>query len=187
MATVVLAILIGAAGCGGDRSAAARGGGTAHLTTTTAAPATSTTAAATTTTIPQCRTSQLSLSSGGSSGAGGTSYSTYYLADRGTQTCSLTGYPGVAVLNAQGSVVQRPATRAAIGTHGPIAVTTVVLSPGQRAQFLVTSVDTVPNPDCASEYTGTTLRVYPPDQTAALTMPFDGGFCDLGVGPVQAS
>lgn len=137
--------------------------------------------------VPSCTTGQLALSFGGSTGAGGTSYSTYYLADSGGTTCSLEGFPGVAVLDAGGNVVQHPATRGALGTHGPVPVTPVVLHPGQRASFLLTSVDNVPNPDCPSEYSGTTLQVYPPNQTSALRQPFSGGFCDLGVGPVQAT
>jgi Protein of unknown function (DUF4232) len=135
-----------------------------------------------------CPTVNLRLSFGKEVGAGGTSYSYYLLTNDGSSTCSMRGYPRVAVLNAQGVVVQKPAVPSLHpGTSTPVRVTTVVLAPGQRAKFLVTSVDIVPNPDCPSLFRGTTLVVYPPNQTVPLRQPFDQrvGFCDLGVGPVE--
>ncbi len=186
---VLLAVLVGAGACGTSHPSAAKTPKKAASSTTSSAPTSTEPSAATTTTttIPACQSSQLQLSSGGSVGAGGTSYSTYYLTNTGSKACAMEGYPGVAVLDAQGTVVQHPATRGALGTHAPIPVTEVVLEPGQRAEFLVTSDDNVPNADCPSEYSGTTLQVYPPNQTTPLDMAFTGGFCDLGVGPLQAS
>jgi hypothetical protein len=188
---VALAVLVvfGAA-CGTGRTPHRTAA--AHPTSTTSFPPTTTSTAAgaatgaTASSVSACTTSHLTLSYGGGTGAGGTTYWTFYFTNNGQTTCSLEGYPGVAVLDASGDVVQHPARRGALGTHAPVPVTLVVLGPGQRASFLVTSIDNVPNPDCPSEFTGTTLQVYPPNQTAAIRQSFSGGFCDLGVGPVQA-
>lgn len=104
----------------------------------------------------------------------------------GSTPCSVTGYPGVSVLDAKGRIVQHPASRSpGPGTSQILPVTTVTLTNGGHAQFLLASVDTVPNPDCASQYQGTTLRVYPPGSTVAIEEPFAMGFCDLAVGPVH--
>lgn len=136
--------------------------------------------------IPPCPTSGLRLDAGSGLGAAGTSYTTYYLTNRGSSACSLTGYPGVAVLDASGTVVQRPAARSAdLGNAHPVSVKTVRIPPGGRVQFVVSSTDTTPNKDCAALYTGDDLQVYPPDQTTALHLPGTYRICDLVVGPVQ--
>lgn len=132
-----------------------------------------------------CTTSQLTLTEGGGNGAGGTSYITYYFTNISTVTCTLTGYPGVAVLDAAGSVVQHPATRSPyVGTTGS-AVTTVRIAPRGRAEFVLASTDNTPNPNCTTLFTGTQLQVYPPNTTTPLRLPGTYHICDLRVGPVE--
>jgi len=92
------------------------------------------------------------------------------------------GYPRVAVLNEHGQIVQHPATRGAVL---PAPLRLVTLKPGQRAQFLVNSTDTVPSPGCPRSYRGARLRVFPPDQATPILDPFKVAFCDLRVGPVE--
>jgi hypothetical protein len=137
-------------------------------------------------TTPTCATNILSLSTLGGLGAGGTSYTTYEFTNNGPTTCSMTGYPGFAVLDAHGQIVQHAATRSTHpGTTTPVPITTVQLATGHNAIFLVSSSDTVPNPDCRNLYTGTTLEVYPPGQTTPILQSYKGEFCDLVIGPVQ--
>lgn len=108
---------------------------------------------------------------------------TYALTNVGRHTCTLFGYPGVAILNAAGRIVQHPAQRG--GIQAPTRVRLVTLARGRQARFIVTSSDVIPSPGCRQAFTGTTLQVFPPNQRQALSLPRTGQFCNLHVGPVQ--
>jgi hypothetical protein len=86
------------------------------------------------------------------------------------------------MLDSSGQIVQHPAAR---GIPTPTPVQPVLLAPGQRAQFTITSSDVIPSPGCQHSYAGTTVQVYPPNQRAALTLAHPMMFCNLHVGPVQ--
>lgn len=190
-----------ATGCGGHSTSAsppqtpastsaAPTSATRAAPSTTAASTSSTSAAATTPTTegrpPNCATSQLGLLYAGGAGAGGHSLSTYRFTNHSSTTCVMTGYPGVSVLDASGNVVQHPALRdPGPGTTTAVPVTTVTLTPGAVASFLVSSTDTTPNPDCPTAYQGSILQVFPPNQTSAIELNEDLSVCDLTVGPVQ--
>ena len=76
---------------------------TSSLAPTTATPAT---------VAPVCPTAHPSVTADlGGQGAAGHSIITYQFANTASTPCTLTGYPGVSVLNAQGLIVQQPATR----------------------------------------------------------------------------
>lgn len=107
---------------------------------------------------------------------------TFALTNRGS-TCRLVGYPGVAYLDAQGNIVQRPARRGAVQAPAPVRL--VTLHPGGKAVFLLTSSDVIPSPGCPHAYSGRTLQVFPPNQRAALRLTRPMQFCNLRVGPVQ--
>ena len=133
-----------------------------------------------------CLTSHLRLSLAASGAAAGTSYSWYYLTNTGHTTCSMIGYPGVAILDNRGHVVQHPAARSTHpGTSPAEPVRLVRLKPGQPAKFLLASTDVIPNRDCRTAHTGKFLQVYPPNQTTPILQPYHRSFCDLVVGPVQ--
>jgi hypothetical protein len=158
--------------------------------TTGMSPPTTGMSTTTTTSLPQrggCRTSDLSLTVATGFSAGGSGYTGYYLTYSGSTTCMISGYPGVAVLNAQGVVVQHAAQRSiyADPSPTPVAVVQVTLKSGQRVQFFVSSSLRFGTSQCPKAFTGTTLQVYPPDQTAAILQPYKGELCDLQVGPVQ--
>ncbi len=131
-----------------------------------------------------CATANLRLAFLGGVGAGGTSFGTYGLTNIGATTCTMIGYPGVSILNAEGAVVQHPAIWGQLSTHPSVAVALVTLAPTQTATFLTTSSDNTPNSSCPIPFTGVQLRVYPPNQTTALYLADPESFCDLGVGPV---
>lgn len=131
---------------------------------------------------PTCFTSHLSLTFARGAAAAGTAYTWYDLRNTGPTACSMIGYPGVAVLNARGRIVQHPATR---GAAVPAQVRVVRLKPGHRAQFLLNSTDTIPSPGCSRAYQGVRLEVYPPNQKTPLFLRFTRPFCNLRVGPVE--
>lgn len=118
--------------------------------------------------------------------AGGTDYTTYEFVNRGPATCTRTGYPGVSITDAQGRIVQRPAVESPrANPDGPVPIRTISLTSGGHATFPLNSTDTIPVPGCPVAFHGTTLRVYPPGDTAAVELPDTGPFCDLVVGPVE--
>src|ERR1019366_2180417 len=131
--------------------------------------------------VATCQTQHLSLTQGLDDGTAGSWYITYYLQNHGPSTCSMVGYPGYSLLFANGSVIQRPATRN--GT----AYSRVQLRPGDRAQFVVRTVDgSIPSTGCSTSWKTAEAQVYPPNQTAAIREPSTIAACDLSVGPVSA-
>jgi Domain of unknown function (DUF4232) len=134
-----------------------------------------------------CATSELRLSHAVSSAAAGTSYRWYTLTNVGPATCSMIGYPRLAILDTRGRVVQHPAVWSTHpGTMPPQRVRLIVLAAGEQARFVLASTDVVPSPGCRALYTGKTLEVFPPNQNTAIRKPFRDSFCDLVVGPLQA-
>jgi Protein of unknown function (DUF4232) len=201
-AALTLAVLVAAlavAGCGSSSSTTSSGASAATSSvatqtktattsggsaTTSSSPTTpSTSASAGTASLTTCRTPNLRLSMVSGQGAAGTAYITYGLTDAGTGSCTMLGYPGVAVLDAAGNIVQHAARRGTAGRAVPVRL--ITLAPGSRATFLVNSTDVIPSPGCTHAYTGVTLQVFPPNQRAALHLAYTGSFCDLRVGPVQ--
>ena len=135
---------------------------------------------------PVCVTSQLRLSHTAAGVAAGTSYTWYSLTSVGPAVCSMIGYPGVAILDAHGRVVQQPAVWSTHPETMPTEpVRPIVLATGQQARFVLASTDVTPSPGCRAPYSGTTLQVFPPNQTTAIREPYRGSFCNLAVGPVQ--
>ncbi|MGH2867484.1 MAG: DUF4232 domain-containing protein [Solirubrobacteraceae bacterium] len=129
-----------------------------------------------------CRSSELRLSFVSGQGAAGTAYLLFALTNSGARTCTMIGYPGFAVLDAQGAIVQHPARR---GIPTPAPVKLVSLDPGHRARFTVTSSDVIPSPGCQHSYSGAAVQVFPPNQRAALRLSHPMQFCNLHVGAVQ--
>lgn len=52
---------------------------------------------------------------------------------------------------------------------------------------VLASTDVTPSPGCRAPYTGKTLEVVAPHESAAIRKPFRGSFCDLVVGPVLST
>jgi hypothetical protein len=151
----------------------------------TSAPEQTTASTASTTSanksVATCQTQHLTLTQGRVGVATGSTYVTYYLQNHGSSTCSMLGYPGVSLLFANGSVIQHPATR------DRTAYSPVQLKPGQRAQFVVRTVDgSIPGTGCSTSWKTAAVRVYPPNQTTSIQQPSTIAACDLTVGPVSA-
>jgi|GEM_PF-1882873 Protein of unknown function (DUF4232) len=149
----------------------------ANQTTSSTAPSTGANKS-----VATCQTQHLTLTQGRVGAATGITYVTYYLQNHGPSTCSMVGYPGVSLLFANGSVIQRPAAR------DRTAYSPVRLQPGQRAQFVLRTVDaSIPGTGCSSSWKTAAVQVYPPNQTTSIRQSSTIGACDLTVGPVLAA
>lgn len=130
----------------------------------------------------RCHTADLSLSRVGGQGAAGTGYTYLALTNISSRTCSLFGYPGVSFRDASGAQVWQPAQRTGA------AANTVTVSPGVAGYFVVSGND-VTGPECPQPVSGSSMVVYPPDETQPLILEAAGGgflACRATVGPVQA-
>lgn len=108
-----------------------------------------------------CSSAQLSVSAGQSEGAAGTEILPIVFTNTGSALCTLQGYPGVSAVVANGVQLGAAATRR--GTSpGPL----VALEPQQTTQAIFTYTD--PMVQCQNPIAALGLRVYPPNQTAAL-------------------
>ena len=101
-------------------------------------------------------------------------------------TCTVAGYPGVSYLDAAGQQVGAPAAR----TEGAAAVP-VTLAPGQAAAAELRETVAQKYGGCQVQETSS-LLVYPPEDTASLTVPYPSTGCTnaeielLQVGTLQA-
>lgn len=132
-----------------------------------------------------CPTSQLTLSLGPIQGAAGTEYQPLRLRNRG-RACTLTGYPGVSMLAADGHQIGVPAERA-----GP-AARAVRLEAGGLATAVLSVANAGAFPDSACRpQQSSRVRVYPPGQRSALTVADAVAVCSasgsrqLHIAPVQ--
>lgn len=109
-----------------------------------------------------CATSHLAASLGPENGTAGTIYYPLTLRNIGTSSCIERGYPGVSFVGSAGDQIGAPADRQ------PGSISTVTLAPGGSisANLGINDSSAFP-PDCnRTPVSG--LRVYPPNQTAAL-------------------
>ena len=105
------------------------------------------------------------------------------LRNTGSASCTLEGYPGVSFVSGS-SQVGAPAA------HTPGTVTLIVLSPGGLGQAQL-GISEASNFGAACGLTGVDgLKVFPPNQTASLTVPHNDQACSntsdvtLHVGPL---
>jgi hypothetical protein len=127
----------------------------------------------TTTTLPgrPCRDGQISVSDGAGDAGAGHEGEVLLFTNRGQSTCTLSGYPGVAGLDAQGNqVVQAERTLSGYlgglengATNAPI----VTLAPGNAASALVEGTD-VPVGSATSCPSYPALLVTPPNLTVSV-------------------
>ena len=128
---------------------------------TTVPPASSTSIPAVAT---ECTSSKLSVSLGEGNGAAGTIYYPLTFTNTGATTCTLEGYPGISLVGSHGNQIGSPAGRAP-----STSPTVVTLAPSQSAVDTVSLSDALDT--CSTPQMGSGLRVYPPNQTAALFAP----------------
>ncbi|MEC3956286.1 DUF4232 domain-containing protein [Nocardia sp. CDC153] len=124
------------------------------------------------TTPPKCVTGQITLDKGHGGPVGGDWFLKFI--NSSSKTCVIQGFPGVSQTNGPtGDPVGEPAERDQ-GADAP-KPTPVVLTPGAAAQFeFITYPKQVNNCDALRT---NTLRVYPPDNTESMWLPWDSLIC----------
>ncbi len=162
------------------------------VSTTTSPPgisSTTTTAPPTSAAGPQpCPTSFLSATLGAPNGAAGSTYYVLTFTNTSKVSCTLTGYPGVSyVAGSQGTQIGAPAARL------PGTVTTVTVQSGASAFATLREVVAGNYPSSCGLTNVAGLRIYPPNQTAALFVAQNTQGCSnssdllLQVGPVASN
>ena len=135
---------------------------------------------------PGCTTGQLRLSLGHPNGAAGTTYTPIILTNTGSAACATGGYPGVSFTDASGHQIGPSSKR----EGGPTK--TITLAPGDSASTLLSQSEpgNSPSAHCVPK-TASRIRVYPPNQTAALLISHRLQVCSTSTGrteitPLQA-
>jgi hypothetical protein len=123
--------------------------------------------------VSHCGTNDLSASIGQASGAAGTTYRQLTLTNQSSAPCTMSGYPGVSLVDASGSQIGEPADR------NPTKPSIVVTLAGNGSAY---SVIGFPNPadlpsGKCSTTTSTNLRIYPPGNTRSLLVPIAERYC----------
>ena len=181
----------GVAGNGGTApSAAASGGGSS--TTAPGAAVPSATPAANGSgglAVLACPTSGLKVAEGSGNAGAGSVYIPIEFTNTSGRTCTLFGYPGVALTTsaAPSGQVGAAATRSAAS---PARVITLAPGASASASLKIAQVANYPAASCgpvSAKY----LQVYPPGQKGAVYLPYTGQGCSkpvfvLGIDPVVA-
>lgn len=170
----------GLASCGGSSPtpAATATRRTSATGTTQVAPSTTPSSSTTefapsTSGAAPCRTGQLRIQVGTGRGAAGNAGQAVEFTNVGETSCAMSGYPGVAALDAQGDQVAQ-AERRATGMMGGLAddaspIPVVTLGPGQMASAEVEGSD-VPLGTATSCVNYPSFLVTPPGETNAVVV-----------------
>ncbi|AHI00846.1 hypothetical protein GCM10010174_15280 [Kutzneria viridogrisea] len=184
LAVGVLAVGVLTTACGArttntSADSAATSGSTSSPTTSGSSPASSASGGGDTKSSgpAKCTTADLKVTLGQGDAGAGHAFTPIVFTNTSGKDCTITGYPGVSfVTGDNGSQVGDPATRVQSGGA------TVTLAPGKQtsADLSRTNVGLYDPAQCApTEVRG--LRVYPPDNTAAVFVPLDGQACSKTV------
>ena len=189
MAAAGLAMVVAAvAGCSAPSSSSNPAGGSAAVTASvpasSAAPATSFASAGSASSAavnqntgggpPGCASRDLKATVGIAQGAAGSVYQVIDFTNIGTSSCSLYGYPGVAL--AGGSPVTQIGAPAARSTAS--APKLVSLAAGATANTLlqITDAQNYPTSRCGPT-ASTYLQIYPPNQTTPIYLAYKSMGC----------
>ncbi|WP_435240745.1 DUF4232 domain-containing protein [Streptomyces cucumeris] len=108
-----------------------------------------------------CSTERLKLTVGRKDVGAGNVYLPLVLTNTSNSACTLTGFPGVSLLDADGALIGEPAARRG-ASHS-----TIPLSPGGSASALLHTLNEgVTDTPCWKS--ATSIRVYPPDSFRAM-------------------
>jgi hypothetical protein len=134
-----------------------------------------------------CANGTLQVKLGPGQGYAGGTYQAIEFTNTSGVPCTLDGYPGVSLVSGPSAQIGLAAKRA---TTAP--VTSITLAPGATGNAMLQVADALnfPTATC-SPARATDLRVYPPNQTAAVYLPDSSEGCAqpvqvLFVGAVQA-
>jgi hypothetical protein len=129
--------------------------------------------------VDRCHTGELSGSLVPGSPGAGQRYATLVLRNTGGEPCTIHGYGGVGLVDADGSALPTRQVR-----RSDPAPATVTLQPGDTVSSqlhwgAVAGAGDASSGDC--QPTPAALRVIPPDETAALSVPWtQGPVCEGG-------
>jgi hypothetical protein len=159
-----LAAVLTLAGCSSSSDDSSGDTTSSSTTSTTTGESTTSSTASTSTTRsgpPTCTSSQLEAELGPSNAGAGQVYAPLILRNVGSSACQVKGFPGVSLLDSSGVQIGQPATRE--GAEG----TEVLLQPGGAASATLHTTNQGIGPSC--DPPSTQIKVFPPDQTEALT------------------
>lgn len=200
-AAVLLGLALTAAACSsGSAGTSAQGSTTTSTTTsgtTTTSGSTSTTRAGGTTTTKAsgpgtCQPGQLSVTSTAGSAAAGTISLQIRMTNTSSATCTLRGYPGMQLLDAQGNPLPTNVVRGGATFPNPKAqagVVEVTLAPGAVAAYTLTYED-VPVGGETSCPTSAKAEITPPNDYTHVVIALQITACGGGtihVSPVYAA
>jgi hypothetical protein len=114
----------------------------------------------------QCPTSSLTVTAQPNQGDAGIFILYLVFRNVGRVSCTLKGYPGAAIVGTDGTQLGAAALRMGAASSEP----TVSLSPGQTTSAGFT-YPAGPGLECSNPLSAQGVRVYPPNQTAALFAP----------------
>jgi hypothetical protein len=173
----------GGSGSSGSGSSTSGSGGSGTTTGTTTS---SSSGGGTASGTAGCATSQLSVVQQNPSVGAGQYYSTLVFTNTSNSSCTMSGYPGVSYVVANGVQSGNPATRVGGSTA------TVTLAPGGKASATLHDSDGISgySPQQCQLTPAQGLRIYPPNQKAALFVPWKTSHCaglsihPLTIGPI---
>jgi hypothetical protein len=191
LAAVLVAGVIAAACSSNNGSKTSSGTTTPHNTTTTSTTTSvsTTTASTTTTTTGIGACTQVTATPGQTQGAAGTIVGTITLAEVGSGTCTVNGYPTLTRFTASGASVPTTMVHGlTINVSGPPSQppSLVTLTPSQQAEFTFQYSDVVTGSETSCA-TSTTLSVTTPGATSASApVPLSMTPCNNGTVNVSA-
>jgi hypothetical protein len=130
------------------------------------------TATATTPAVKRCATADLALSQEPGGAAAGTHFLSLVLTNTSGAECSLTGFPGVSLIDSAGKQIGQPADR-----NPAVTPQTVTLKPGESAHATAgfPNYQNFPAGQCSGP--SAAVKIYPPDELNALTIPVTDYSC----------
>jgi hypothetical protein len=158
-----------AAGCGSSESSPPTTKSVVTTTTSTGAttpPTTGSPAVTVPATSSQCPTSSLAVTAQPNQGDAAIFILYLVFTNVGRVTCTLKGYPGAAIVGTNGTQLGAAALRMGAASSEP----SVSLAPGHSTSAGFT-YPAGPGLECSNPITAQGVRVYPPNQTAALFAP----------------
>jgi uncharacterized protein DUF4232 len=138
---------------------------------------------------PGCATTDLKATVGVAQGAAGSVYQVIDFTNIGSSTCSLYGYPGVAL--AGGTPVTQVGAAASRSTSTAPSLVTLAAGSTANALVRITVAQNYPTSTCKPVAT-TYLQIYPPNQTTPIYVAYKSTGCSatsvnlLSVSVVQA-
>jgi hypothetical protein len=168
----VAALFVGLVACSKTSTPSGTSAPTASATTapsaTTAAPVTSASSG-----VAHCRTSDLSASVATNGAAAGTAYDDLTLTNHSSAPCTMSGYPGVSLVDSSGNAIGQPASRNA--SH-PTVLVTLAANGSAYSLLGFPNPGNFPTGKCSTSQSAD-LRVYPPGNTQSLLVPLKETYC----------